>query len=325
MQNTIFEKKSHAHPARLRNSAGLRRLVQETQLQKHNLVLPLFIAEGAGIFNHIKGLPNHYQFSIDKLDKELEQIARLGISSVLLFGIPLVKVENGESSDFLEKAISYIKKQLPDLVVITDVCLCSYTLNGHCGVFKNGRIDHATSSKILSAKALKYAIAGADIVAPSAMMDGMVSAIRTALDTHHMEHTAIMSYSAKYASNMYGPFRAAANGAPQFGDRKTYQMDFCNAYEAEKEVRLDIEEGADIVMVKPAHTYLDIISRIKTRFPDVPLAAYHTSGEYAMIKAAAQAGTLDEEKAMYEITTAIKRAGADIIISYYTKELVALI
>lgn len=316
-------------PRRLRSKPSIRELVKETHLNINDFVLPLFIKEGVGINNPIESMPGHNQISIDQLGSELSEIAALGIRSIILFGIPKNKDETGSASlsdhGLIQKAIIHIKKILPDLHIIADVCLCEYTNHGHCGVIENGDVHNDKTIKILAEQALSYAKAGADIIAPSAMMDGMVSAIRTILDNNGFHDIPIMSYAVKYASCMYGPFRDAAEGAPQFGDRKTYQMDFSNSDEAIKEARLDIEQGVDILIVKPAHTYLDIIQRVKQTFIGTPIAAYHTSGEFAMIKAAAEKGLLDENKAIIEINTAIKRAGANIIISYYTKDVARLL
>ena len=318
-------------PRRLRTSPQIRRLVKENTINTNDLVLPVFIKEGKNISNAIPSMPGFMQISLDKIDKEIAEISSLGIKNIMLFGIPKDKDSIGSTSfddnGFMQKAIRYIKEQLPDLIIMVDVCLCEYTSHGHCGVLsKNGKdIDNDKSLPIFAKQAVSYAKAGADIVSPSAMMDGAVLAIRTALDQNNFKNTIILSYSSKYSSAMYGPFRHIAEGAPQFGDRDSYQMDFSNSDEALKEVELDINQGADIVMVKPAHTYLDIIYKVKENFPEVPLAAYHTSGEFAMIKAAAEKNLLDEDKAIIEVTTSIKRAGADIIISYFTKDIIKLL
>lgn len=316
-------------PRRLRSKPSIRELVKETYLNISDFVLPLFIKEGRGVNNPIHTMPGHKQLSLDQLEPELEEIASLGIRTIILFGIPHNKDESGSHSlsdnGVIQKAIKHIKTILPDLNIIADVCLCEYTNHGHCGIIEHEDVHNDKTIKILAEQALSYAKAGADIIAPSAMMDGMVLAIRTILDNSGFHDIPIMSYAVKYASCMYGPFRDAAEGAPQFGDRKTYQMDFANSDEAIKEARLDIEQGADILIVKPAHTYLDILQRVKQAFIGTPIAAYHTSGEFAMIKAAAEKGLLDENKAIIEINTAIKRAGANIIISYYTKDLAKLL
>jgi porphobilinogen synthase len=314
---------------RLRQSQMLRHLVKETRLEVSQLILPLFIRHGTKIRQPITSMPGHFQLSIDKLPEELSRIEEVGIKSIILFGIPAEKDPFGKTSyednGIIQQAISVIKKQCPHLVVIADVCLCEYTDHGHCGVVhhpekQEPRVDNDATLPLLAQQAISYAQSGADIVAPSANMDGMVQAIRQALDSHDFQHIPILSYSAKYASGMYGPFRQAAEGAPQFGDRQTYQMDIANVEEAVRECGLDVAEGADMLMVKPAHTYLDVIQRIKQAYPALPLAAYHTSGEFAMIKAAAEKGWVDERKAVLEVLTAIRRAGADLIITYYAKE-----
>jgi porphobilinogen synthase len=306
-------------------------LVQENSLSANDLVLPVFIKEGTNISNSIPSMPGFMQLSIDRLDSEIAEIASLGVKNIMLFGIPKEKDSVGsisfDENGFMQKAIRYIKTQLPELIIMVDVCLCEYTSHGHCGVIDdNGKdIDNDKSLPIFAKQAVSYAKAGADIVAPSSMMDGVVLEIRRALDKNDFKNTIILSYSSKYSSAMYGPFRHIAEGAPQFGDRTSYQMDFSNSDEAIKEVELDLNQGADIVMVKPAHTYLDVIYKVKDNFPEVPVAAYHTSGEFAMIKAAAEKSLLDEEKAIMEVTTAIKRAGADIIVSYFTKDIIKLL
>ena len=316
-------------PRRLRSTSAIRELVRENSLSISDFVLPLFIKEGNNINNPIASMPGHSQLSIDQLGPQLDEIARLGIKSIILFGIPKHKDEIGSSSlednGVIQTAIRHIKQHLPDLNIIVDVCLCEYTDHGHCGIIENQNVRNDTSILLLAKQALSYVQAGADIVAPSAMMDGMVLSIRQTLDANGYENTPIMSYAVKYCSSMYGPFRDAAEGAPKFGDRKTYQMDFANSDEAIKEARLDIEQGADILIVKPAHTYLDIIQKTKNAVPGTPIAAYHTSGEFAMVKAEAQRGWLNETQAILEVHTAIKRAGAKIIISYYTKELATLL
>lgn len=318
-------------PRRLRSSPQIRKLVQENIFKAEDFVLPIFIKEGVNIRNPISSMQGFSQLSIDQLDQELGEIASLGIKSVMLFGIPSEKDKIGsksfEENGFIQEAIRYIKKQLPDLIVMVDVCLCEYTSHGHCGIVDEEKktINNDKSLSIFAKQAVSYAKAGADIVAPSSMMDGVVLSIREALDENGFENVIILSYSSKYSSAMYGPFRHIAEGAPQFGNRTSYQMDYANSNEAMKEVRLDLEQGADIVMVKPAHTYLDVIYRVKHQFPGIPVAAYHTSGEFAMIKAAAEKSLLDEQSAILEVTTAIKRAGADIIISYFTKDIIKLL
>ena len=315
-------------PRRNRRTALLRRLVQETALRADQFVAPLFIIEGTNIVNPIGSMPGQFQRSVDQLDTEIEELVELGISAVLLFGIPQHKDYLGrgawDSQGPVPQAIRRIKQRAPQLVVIADVCLCEYTDHGHCGVLSDDEPEHITvdndaTLELLGRAAVCYAEAGADVVAPSAMMDRQVEAIRMALDDAGMFETSIMAYAAKYASAFYGPFRDAAESAPQFGDRHTYQMDPANRREALREVALDVAEGADMLMVKPAGMYLDIIHQVHTQF-DLPLAAYQVSGEYAMLKAAAQQGWLDERRAALESLLAIRRAGASIIITYYAKE-----
>ena len=313
---------------RLRASEGLRRLASETRLSVADFVYPLFVCEGEQVKNPIRSLDGCFHWSPDMLGPEVDQIASLGIPGVLLFGLPARKDAQGscawDAAGPVPRAVQEIKKRQPGLVVITDVCLCEYTDHGHCGVVKDGKIDNDATLNLLARMALCHAAVGADVVAPSDMMDGRVGFIRKALDENGFTDTAIMAYSAKYASAFYGPFREAADSAPAFGDRKTYQMDPANSDEAMREIELDISEGADIVMVKPALPYLDVIRRAKERF-DVPLAAYNVSGEYAMLKAAAEKGLIDHEKAMMEMLTGIKRAGANIIITYFAKEAASLL
>jgi len=310
-------------PRRLRRLDNLRRLVRETRLCADDLVYPLFVVHGQGIREEIDSMPGTYHWSLDLLPAEAEEIASLGIPGVILFGIPAVKDAVG-SEDFdehgiVQEAIQTIKKAVPELVVITDVCMCQYTDHGHCGVVEDGRVLNDETLEVLARVAVSHAAAGADVVAPSAMMDGQVAAIRSALDAAGFSQVAILSYAAKYASAFYGPFREAAESAPQFGDRQGYQMDPTNAREALREVALDIEEGADIVMVKPALAYLDIIRQVRETF-DHPFAAFSVSGEYAMVKAAAQRGWIDERRVALELLTAIKRAGADFILTYFAKD-----
>lgn len=315
---------------RLRRTPAIRSLIKETQLDISKLIQPLFIRHGQGIKQAIAAMPGQYQFSIDQLSFEVQALNMLGINSVLLFGIPEYKDEVGSSAyqadGIIQKAITTIKKNHPEMLIITDVCCCEYTEHGHCGYIKkpypteNVDVDNDASLALLAKQAVSYAQAGADIIAPSANMDGMVYAIRQALDEASFTHLPILSYSVKYASAMYGPFRQAAEGAPKFGDRRSYQMDYANSHEAIRECQQDIAEGADMLMVKPAHTYLDIIHKVKQQFPELPLSAYHTSGEYSMLKAAAANGWVDEAKAVLEILTAIRRAGADFIITYYAKD-----
>jgi porphobilinogen synthase len=311
-------------PRRLRTSEGIRKLVRETVMSVDDLIYPLFIVEGTGIRREIPSMPGVFHLSIDQLLEELKEVQSLGIPGVLLFGVPDSKDEKGSgayaSEGIVQKALRAAKTSFPDLLLIADVCLCEYTSHGHCGMIEDGKVLNDASLELLAKSAVSYAEAGADIVAPSDMMDGRVAAIRKALDREGFADKAIMAYSAKYASAFYGPFRDAAHSKPAFGDRKTYQMDYGNAKEAIREVALDIEEGADIVMVKPAMAYLDVIKDVSDRF-DIPVAAYHVSGEYSMIKAAAANGWIDEKAAALEATTAIKRAGAKIIITYFAKQL----
>ena len=308
---------------RLRRTESLRRLVRETTLEAANLIYPLFVTHDEGISQEIPSMPGILQLSADRLPSEVEEVASLGIGGVLLFGIPEAKDDLGSGAyspdGVVQKAIGVIKKATPDLPVVTDVCLCEYTSHGHCGVVVDGEIDNDKTLELLARTAVSHAEAGADIVAPSDMMDGRVHAIREALDAKGFQMTPIMSYAAKYASSFYGPFREAAECTPQFGDRRSYQMDPANAREALREIRQDILEGADIVMVKPALPYLDIIRKVRDTF-DYPVAAYSVSGEFAMVKAAAEKGWIDEQAVTLEILTSIKRAGADIIISYHAKE-----
>ncbi|MDF1677086.1 MAG: porphobilinogen synthase [Legionellaceae bacterium] len=310
---------------RLRQTSTVRTMLRETDVQLHQIIAPLFISEVAEQPEPIQSMPGCYQLPLSALTDEINTLSELGIQAVLLFGIPAQKDKTGSSSlkatGIIQKAIRLIKETHPQMLVIADVCFCEYTSHGHCGVLDGACIDNDKTLTELAKQAVSYAKAGADWVAPSSMTDGMVSAIRTALDKNHCENTAILSYAVKYSSAFYGPFREAAQGAPQFGDRKTYQMDPANAREALREAALDVEEGADLLMVKPAMQYLDIIHRVKSRFPNIPLCAYQVSGEYAMLKAAAREGLIDEEAAMLESLTAIKRAGADLIITYFAKYL----
>ncbi len=308
---------------RLRENESIRRLVRETSLQRDDLILPLFVMHGRGGKSEIASMPGQYRHTIKTLLKETAEAVSLGIPAVILFGIPKIKDDVGsEATDpngIVQTAISAIKDQTPNLLVITDVCIDEYTSHGHCGLVKDGKILNDETLVLLAKMALSHATAGADMVAPSDMMDGRVGAIRKTLDENGRHETPILSYAAKYASCFYAPFRDAAGSAPSFGDRKSYQMDFANSREAIREVAQDIEEGADIVMVKPALPYLDIIAKLKQKF-DVPIAAYQVSGEYAMIMSAAQNGWLDERRAMLESLMAIKRAGADMILTYFAKE-----
>ncbi len=310
-------------PRRLRRTPTLRDMVRETNLSITDFVSPLFVKHGRDTRDPIVSMPGQFQFSVDTLVKECEELWSLGIPSVILFGLPDEKDEKGSRSwaddGIVQRAVSAIKDQLPDMVVMTDVCLCEYTDHGHCGLIKNGEVDNDATLELLARQALSHARAGADIVAPSDMMDGRVAAIREVLDTQGYENIPILSYAVKYASAFYGPFRDAAESPPQFGDRTGYQMDPANAIEAQREAQLDIEEGADMVMVKPATPYLDIISLVR-EISLVPVAAYNVSGEYAMIKAAESKGWIEGERAMMEMLTAIKRAGADIILTYFAKD-----
>ena len=310
-------------PRRMRRTEQLRALGRETEVNVGDFIYPLFIVHGANVREEIASMPGVYHQSLDVLAKEIEEISELKIPAVILFGLPAVKDEVG-SEDYAERgivqeAIRVCKRVNPDLVVMTDVCMCQYTSHGHCGIVRNGSIDNDETVKYLGMTAVSHAAAGADVVAPSAMMDGQVGAIRAALDSQGFTDTAILAYAAKYASSFYGPFREAADSPPQFGDRRQYQMDTANAREALREVALDVDEGADMVMVKPALAYLDIIHRVREHF-DYPLAAYNVSGEYSMVKAAARNGWLDEQKVALEILTAIKRAGADMILTYFAKD-----
>ena len=312
---------------RLRNSATMRRLVRETRLSVDNLVYPLFVCDGTGVKKPIETMAGCFHFSPDMLAAEINELSELKIPAVLLFGLPDKKDEMASrayaADGVVQRAIGQIKKINPDILVITDVCLCAYTSHGHCGVLKDGKVDNDASLQLLAKTALSHAQAGADIVAPSDMMDGRVAAIRETLEANGFADTAIMAYSAKYASAFYGPFRDAADSSPSFGDRKTYQMDPGDWRQAMREIELDIQEGADIVMVKPALPYLDIICRAKQRF-DVPLAAYNVSGEYMMLESAAKADILDRQAAMLEVLYSIRRAGADIIITYNAKTVAKL-
>jgi len=314
---------------RLRRTAFMRDLIRETHLCVDDLVLPLFIRHGQEVKSAITSMPGHYQLSLDQLETEIKTIMALGIKSVLLFGIPSHKDEQGSDSfaetGIIQQAIRYIKQLAPELLVMADTCFCEYTDHGHCGVLVNSagsfEVDNDKTLTLLAKQAVAQAKAGADIIAPSGMIDGMVLVIRQALDEAGFSHIPILSYAVKYASALYGPFREAAEGAPSGGDRKNHQMDPANAAEALKEACTDIEEGADMLMVKPAANYLDIIYRIKHAYPDIPLGAYHVSGEYAMIKAAAAKGWLDEKTAALEVLISIKRAGADFIINYFAKDM----
>ncbi len=298
-------------------------MVRETSLSPDNFIYPLFVTFGKGVRKEISSMPGCFQESVDKVVKHAKEVYSLGIPSVLLFGIPEHKDETGtgayDENGVVQKAIKAIKNSVPELYVITDVCMCEYTSHGHCGIIKDGDVENDLTLELLAKEAVSHAKAGADMVAPSDMMDGRVEAIRDALDGKGFSDLPIMSYAAKYASAFYGPFREAAESTPQFGDRRSYQMDPSNRREALKEIALDIDEGADIIMVKPALAYLDIISDAKDSF-DIPVAAYNVSGEYSLVKAAGRLGWIDEKRVMMEILTSIKRAGADLILTYFAKE-----
>jgi porphobilinogen synthase len=310
-------------PRRLRRSEALRGLVRETQLSASGFIYPMFVCPGTNVKNEVGAMPGVYQQSVDRALEECREVADLGIPGVILFGLPSRKDETGsEAADpeaAVQRTIAAIRKAKLNLLVITDVCLCEYTSHGHCGVIKDGEVLNDPSLELLANAALSHARAGADIVAPSDMMDGRVGAIRRKLDEHKFQDVAILSYAAKYCSAFYGPFREAAGSAPQFGDRRSYQMDPANAREALREVALDLEEGADMIIVKPALPYLDVIKRVREEF-DVPVAAYNVSGEYSMVKAAARNGWIDEQRAALEILTGIRRAGASIILTYHAKD-----
>jgi porphobilinogen synthase len=310
-------------PRRLRKNVNFRRMVRETELSADHMIYPLFAVPGQKVKKPIASMPGIFQMSVDHLVKEAERAKGLGIPAVLLFGIPEKKDEIASGAmaagGIVQRAVREIKAKVPDLLVVTDVCLCEYTSHGHCGMIEKGEVDNDSTLEVLAETAVSHAKAGADMVAPSAMMDGQVGAIREGLDEAGFDAVPIMAYSAKYASCFYGPFREAAESAPAFGDRKAYQMDPANSDEAMREITLDVAEGADMIMVKPALPYLDILRRAKEEF-DLPLAAYQVSGEFAMIKAAAQMGWLDGERAMLESLTAIRRAGADMIITYFAPE-----
>lgn len=310
-------------PRRLRASEAIRRMVRETPLSPDNFIYPLFVTHGLDVKLEISSMPGVFRFSVDALESEIKEIKLLGIPAVLLFGIPArkddVASEAYDPEGIVQRAVRKIKQIAPDLAVITDVCLCEYMIHGHCGIVKGERIDNDETLELLARTALSHAEAGADIVAPSDMMDGRIGAVREVLDEARFTDVSILAYSAKFASAFYGPFRDAADSAPEFGDRKSYQMDPANRREAMKEIMLDVEEGADIIMVKPALSYLDIVSDAKLSI-ELPIAAYNVSGEYSMVKAAAAKGWIDERRVVMEILTSIKRAGADIILSYHAKD-----
>ena len=315
-------------PRRLRKNEAFRKLIRETALSANDFISPLFVVPGKDVKSPVASMPGVFQQSADLLVKEVRHLESLGIPAILLFGIPEKKDETASGAfakdGIVQRTVRRIKEKCPDILVVTDVCLCEYTSHGHCGVIEKGDVDNDSTLEVLAETALSHARAGADMVAPSAMMDGQVGAIREALDESGFESLPVMAYSAKYASSFYGPFREAAESAPQFGNRKSYQMDPANSDEAIREMTLDVSEGADIIMVKPALPYLDIIRRAKEEF-DLPVAAYNVSGEFAMIKAAAKMGWIDGELAMMEALTAIKRAGADIIITYFAGEAAELL
>ncbi len=313
----------YQRPRRLRKTETIRRMVRETSLSPDDFIYPLFVTYGKNTHKVIKSMPGCFQESVDRIAKHAKEIYSLGIPAVILFGIPKHKDDIGSGAydphGVVQKAIRAIKNKVPDLFVITDVCMCEYTTHGHCGIIEDGDVKNDPTLELLAKEAVSHAKAGADMVAPSDMMDGRVEAIRIALDGEGFTEIPILSYAAKYASAFYGPFREAAESSPQFGDRRSYQMDPANRREALKEIALDIEEGADIIMVKPAMTYLDIISDVRENF-DIPVAAYNVSGEYSLIKAAGKLGWVDEKRIMMEVLTSIKRAGADLILTYFAKE-----
>jgi porphobilinogen synthase len=315
-------------PRRLRKNENLRRMIRETKLSVDNLIYPLFVLPGTKVKNPIASMPGQFQMSVDYIVREAARMKELGIPAVLLFGIPEKKDEIASGAlakdGVIQRAVREIKNRVPEILVITDVCLCEYTSHGHCGMIEKGEVVNDMTLEVLGEQAVSHAKAGADMVAPSAMMDGQVGAIREGLDEAGFEAVPIMAYSAKYASCFYGPFREAAESAPAFGDRRAYQMDPANSDEAMREISLDVQEGADIIMVKPALPYLDVIRRAREEF-DLPLAAYNVSGEFAMIKAAAQMGWIEGERAMMESLTAIRRAGADMIITYFAPETAELL
>ncbi|MGD9319101.1 MAG: porphobilinogen synthase [Desulfobacteraceae bacterium] len=315
-------------PRRLRRSPAIRQMVRETTLSVKDFINPLFVRHGQNIKDPIVSMPGQYHFSVDRIVKEVEEIWSLGIPSIILFGLPDKKDAVGSRSyaedGVVQQAISAIKEKVPEMVVMTDVCLCEYTDHGHCGIIKEGQVDNDATLELLARQAVSHAKAGADFVAPSDMMDGRVAAIREELDANGFQEIGILSYAVKYASAFYGPFREAAESAPQFGDRSGYQMDAANAIEAIKEAVLDMEEGADMLMVKPALPYLDIVRRVREECL-LPLAAYNVSGEYAMIKAAGEKGWIDGTRVMMEVLLSIKRAGADLILTYFAKEAAKLL
>lgn len=315
-------------PRRLRRTSPIRRMVRETYIKVDDLIFPIFVKHGKGEREPIPSMVGQYQLSVDELVKEAEEVRSLGIPGIILFGLPRVKDKVGSEAyakdGIVQKAVAAVKERVPELVILTDVCLCQYTDHGHCGIIQDGRIDNDATLDILSRVAISHAEAGADFVSPSDMMDGRVSAIREILEKDGFKDTGILAYAVKYASSFYGPFREAADSKPQFGDRKSYQMDPANAREAIKESLLDIEEGADIIMVKPALPYLDIIHQVRSRI-HLPVAAYNVSGEYAMVKAADQRGWIDGEEVMIEMLLSIRRAGADLILTYFAKDVAKIL
>jgi len=313
-------------PRRLRRTSTLREAVRETRLDPRDFIYPIFVRPGRGIREPIESMPGQARLTVDLLPAEADAVRAHGLAGLLLFGLPEAKDPQGSGAyaedGIVQRAVRALRAAHPDLLIMTDVCLCEYTSHGHCGVVRDGEVDNDATLPLLAQTAVSHALAGADVVAPSAMMDGQVGAIRAALDEAGCPEAAVMAYAAKYASAFYGPFREAAGSTPQFGDRRSYQMDPGNAREAEREIALDLSEGADLVMVKPVLAYLDILHRVRPAV-DVPLAAYNVSGEYAMVKAAARAGWLEEDRVVLEILTAIKRAGADLILTYHAKEAAA--
>jgi porphobilinogen synthase len=315
-------------PRRLRRREGLRAMVRETRLARENLALPLFACAGVGVRREVSSMPGVFNLSVDEIARDAAGAFDLGIPAIILFGLPEAKDETATGAyardGVVQQAIRAVRKSAPGLIVIADTCLCEYTSHGHCGVVRDDEVLNDESLELIARTAVSQAEAGADVVAPSAMMDGQVGAIREALDAAGFQHVAIMAYAVKYASGFYGPFREAADSAPAFGDRRAYQMDAANAREAMREAEIDYAEGADFLMVKPATCYLDILKAVRDRF-DLPLAAYHVSGEYAMIKAAAERGWIDEQRVMMETLTSIRRAGADVILTYYAREAARLL
>lgn len=315
-------------PRRLRRTSALREMVRETRVSKQSLIWPVFVCDGHNIFREIPSLPGQFHYSVDQLFRVVDAVQKSGITKVILFGLPEQKDEQGSGAyaenGVVQRGVRQLKGLMPSLYILTDICLCEYTSHGHCGVLCEGEVENDATVQLLAKTALSHARAGADMVAPSDMMDGRVAAIRSILDKSGFSHVPIMSYSAKFASAFYGPFREAAGSAPAFGDRKSYQMDYHNAREAMRECQLDLDEGADILMIKPAMSYLDLVHEAKARF-DAPIAAYAVSGEYAMVKTAAAVNLIDEYQMMCEAAICVYRAGADILITYFANELAAAI